>query len=209
MVALGRLDAHRLRDRDVHRRARGRRRQGSARVPPRAAREASAPPRGARLAAQKAGWGKPLAPAKAPAQRGARHRRARVVQHLRRAGRRSDGDADGKFTVDRVVCAVDCGIAVNPDVVRAQMEGGIGFGLSAALYGAITLKDGVVEQSNFHDYPLLRIDEMPAVEVHIVASTEQADRRRRARRAADRARGGERALRGHRKRLRSLPLSLA
>ena len=90
--------------------------------------------------------------------------------------------ADGSFTVDRVVCAVDCGIAVNPDVVRAQMEGGIGFGLSAALYGAITLKDGVVEQSNFHDYPMLRIDEMPAVEVHIVPSHGQADGRRRARR---------------------------
>ena len=53
------------------------------------------------------------------------------------------------------------------------MEGGIGFGLSAALYGAITLKDGVVEQSNFHDYPLLRINEMPAVDVHIVASTDK------------------------------------
>jgi isoquinoline 1-oxidoreductase beta subunit len=79
---------------------------------------------------------------------------------------------DNKFTVDRVVCAVNCGIAVNPDVIRAQMEGGIGFGLSAALYGAITLKDGAVEQSNFHDYPALRINEMPTVEVHIVASTE-------------------------------------
>ncbi len=70
-----------------------------------------------------------------------------------------------------MVCAVDCGIAVNPDVVKAQMEGGIGFGLSAALYGAITLKDGVVQQSNFHDYPQLRIGDMPAVEVHIVPST--------------------------------------
>jgi isoquinoline 1-oxidoreductase beta subunit len=79
---------------------------------------------------------------------------------------------DGKVKVDRVVCAVHCGIAVNPDVVRAQMEGGIGFGLSAALYGKITLKDGVVEQSNFHDYPILRIDEMPAIEVHIVPSTD-------------------------------------
>jgi isoquinoline 1-oxidoreductase beta subunit len=68
------------------------------------------------------------------------------------------------------VCAVDCGIAVNPDNVRAQMEGGIGFGLSAALFGAITLKDGVVEQSNYHDYRILRIDEMPRVEVHIVPS---------------------------------------
>ena len=61
--------------------------------------------------------------------------------------------ADNTFHVDRVVCAVDCGIAVNPDNVRAQMEGGIGFGLSAALHGAITIKDGAVEQSNFHDYP--------------------------------------------------------
>jgi isoquinoline 1-oxidoreductase beta subunit len=65
---------------------------------------------------------------------------------------------------------VDCGIAVNPDQVRAQMEGGIGFGLSAALHSAITLKAGRVEQSNFHDYPLLRISEMPRVEVHIVPS---------------------------------------
>jgi isoquinoline 1-oxidoreductase beta subunit len=68
------------------------------------------------------------------------------------------------------VCAVDCGIAVNPDVITAQMEGGIGFGLTAALYGRITLKDGAVEQSNFHDYLLLRINEMPQVEVHIVPS---------------------------------------
>ena len=81
--------------------------------------------------------------------------------------------ADKRSRVDRVVCAVDCGIAVNPDIVRAQMEGGIGFGLSAALYGAITLKDGAVEQSNFHDYPVLRIDEMPKVEVHIVPSTDK------------------------------------
>ena len=77
---------------------------------------------------------------------------------------------DRSFAVDRVVCAVECGIVVNPDVVRAQMEGGIGFGLSAALYSAITVKDGVVEQSNFNDYPTLRIDEMPAIDVHIVRS---------------------------------------
>ena len=71
------------------------------------------------------------------------------------------------------MCAVDCGVAVNPDVIRAQMEGGIGFGLSAALHGAITLKDGRVEQSNFHDYRPLRINEMPRVEVHIVPSNEK------------------------------------
>ncbi|MGH8512598.1 MAG: molybdopterin cofactor-binding domain-containing protein, partial [Gammaproteobacteria bacterium] len=74
--------------------------------------------------------------------------------------------------VDRVVCAVDCGVAVNPDVIRAQMEGGIGFGLAAALDGAITLKDGRVEQSNFHDYTVLRMNEMPKIEVHIVPSQE-------------------------------------
>jgi isoquinoline 1-oxidoreductase beta subunit len=78
---------------------------------------------------------------------------------------------DGKIKVDRVVCAVDCGTAINPDVIVAQMEGGIGFGLGAALYGAITLKDGRVEQNNFDGYPVLRMDEMPKVEVHIVAST--------------------------------------
>ena len=78
--------------------------------------------------------------------------------------------ADGSFRVDRVVCAVDCGVAVNPDIVRSQMEGGIGFGLAAAMHGAITLKDGVVEQSNYTDYPVLRINEMPRVEVHIVES---------------------------------------
>jgi isoquinoline 1-oxidoreductase subunit beta len=80
---------------------------------------------------------------------------------------------DGSFKVDRVVCAVDCGLAINPDVIAAQMEGGIGFGLSAALHGAITLKDGVVEQSNFHEYIPLRINEMPAVEVHIVPSAQK------------------------------------
>jgi isoquinoline 1-oxidoreductase beta subunit len=79
----------------------------------------------------------------------------------------------GKIKVERVVCAVDCGIAINPDVIRAQIEGAIGFGLGASMYGAITLKDGAVEQSNFHDYQVLRIDDMPKVEVHIVPSREE------------------------------------
>ena len=61
---------------------------------------------------------------------------------------------------------------MNPDIVKRQMESAIVFGLSAALYGSITLKDGKVEQSNFHDYPVLRINEMPKVEVHILASSE-------------------------------------
>jgi isoquinoline 1-oxidoreductase beta subunit len=74
--------------------------------------------------------------------------------------------------VHRVVCAIDCGRAVNPLTVEAQVESAIVFGLSAALYGAITFKDGRVEQGNFNDYPVLRMDEMPVVEVHIVPSTE-------------------------------------
>jgi isoquinoline 1-oxidoreductase beta subunit len=81
--------------------------------------------------------------------------------------------SDGSVKVDRVVCAVDCGIAVNPDNVRSQVEGSVGFGLSAALHGAITLKDGVVEQSNFHEYAPIRINEMPKVEVYIVPSAEK------------------------------------
>jgi isoquinoline 1-oxidoreductase beta subunit len=72
-----------------------------------------------------------------------------------------------------VVCAVDCGVAINPDVIKAQMEGGIGFGIGAVLYGAITLKAGKVEQSNFYNYQVLRIEDMPTVEVHIVPSTER------------------------------------
>jgi isoquinoline 1-oxidoreductase beta subunit len=124
------------------------------------------------LVAEKSGWGKPLAPGKGGAKRArgiALHESfATYVAQV------AEVTVTGnKFTVDRVVCAVDCGVAVNPDVVRAQMEGGIGFGLSAALYGKITLKDGGVEQSNFHDYPVLRINEMPAIEVHIVPSSEK------------------------------------
>ena len=81
-------------------------------------------------------------------------------------------DDKGHVTVDRVVCAVDCGIPINPDVITAQMEGGIGFGLGAVMYGAITLKNGHVEQDNFNGYRVLRMNEMPKVEVHIVQSGE-------------------------------------
>jgi isoquinoline 1-oxidoreductase beta subunit len=77
---------------------------------------------------------------------------------------------DGSYRVDRVVCAVDCGIAINPDIVRAQVEGAIGYALSAVLQGAITLTEGKVDQSNFHDYPPVRIGDMPRIEVHIVPS---------------------------------------
>lgn len=81
-------------------------------------------------------------------------------------------EGDNGFSVDRVTIAVDCGTVVNPDVVVAQMEGGMGFGLSAALMSEITLVDGAVQQSNFHDYLVLRMDKMPEVEVHIVPSNE-------------------------------------
>jgi isoquinoline 1-oxidoreductase beta subunit len=79
---------------------------------------------------------------------------------------------NGQVHVQRVVCAIDCGQVVNPDTVVAQMESGIVYGLTAALKGKITIKSGRVEQSNFHDYPLLRLDEMPKIEVHIVMSVE-------------------------------------
>jgi isoquinoline 1-oxidoreductase beta subunit len=79
---------------------------------------------------------------------------------------------DGRVRVHRVVCAIDCGQVVNPDTIAAQMESAVVWALSAALYGEITLNKGEVEQSNFTDYPILRIDEMPAVEVHIVPSRE-------------------------------------
>jgi isoquinoline 1-oxidoreductase beta subunit len=80
---------------------------------------------------------------------------------------------DGSWRLDRVMCAVDCGVAVNPDIIRAQMESGIAYGLTAAMYGAITLKDGVVEQSNFHDYMPLRLTEMPRIGVYIARSDEK------------------------------------
>ncbi|MCW5658786.1 MAG: xanthine dehydrogenase family protein molybdopterin-binding subunit [Burkholderiaceae bacterium] len=81
-------------------------------------------------------------------------------------------DNDGNVRPTRAWCVVDCGIVVNPDTVRAQMEGGIVFGLSAALYGEITIKNGRVEQSNFGDYRVLRIHEVPTIDVHIVESRE-------------------------------------
>ncbi|MCD0504786.1 xanthine dehydrogenase family protein molybdopterin-binding subunit [Bordetella petrii] len=125
------------------------------------------------LAAEQAGWSQPLA-AGAPGER----RGKGVAVHesfdtIVAQVAEVTVKPDGSFKVDRVVCAVDCGIVVNPDLARSQIEGGIGFGLSTALHGAVTLKDGQVEQSNFHDYLLLRINEMPAVEVHFVPSAEK------------------------------------
>jgi isoquinoline 1-oxidoreductase beta subunit len=120
------------------------------------------------LAADKAGWGKPP-----PEGRGrgiALHESfgsfvAQVAE--------VSVSGEGKVRVHRVVCAIDCGPTVNPDGVRAQMEGGVAFGLTAALYGAITFEKGRVKQRNFHDYPILRMNEMPEVEAHIVPSTDK------------------------------------
>ena len=119
------------------------------------------------LAAEKAGWGDKL-----PSGRGRGIGISKVINTIVAQVAEVTIGVDGKIKVDRVVCAVDCGIAVNPDIVRAQMEGGVGFGLGAALHGAITLKEGQVEQSNFHDYRVLRMAEMPKVEVHILPSND-------------------------------------
>jgi isoquinoline 1-oxidoreductase beta subunit len=118
------------------------------------------------LAAEKAGWNTPLPQGKA---RGIAVHESFSSFVAQVAEISMDG---GEVKVERVVCAVDCGVAVNPDVIRAQMEGGIGFGLGAALAEAITIDGGRVEQSNFDDYTPLRIDQMPKVEVHIVQSAE-------------------------------------
>jgi isoquinoline 1-oxidoreductase beta subunit len=119
------------------------------------------------LATEKAGWGRPL-----PAGRG----RGVSLQfafgtYLSQVAE-VEVSSDGSFKVHRIVCAVDCGLAVNPDTIAAQMEGGSIFGLTAALHGAITLKNGRVEQSNFHDYLPMRIGDVPVVETHLVKSAE-------------------------------------
>jgi len=117
------------------------------------------------LAAEKAGWGKPP-----PA---GRFRGIALQEWVgTQVAQVAEISLDGGFLkVERVVCAIDCGTAINPDIVTAQMEGGIAFGLAAALRGAITLTQGKVDQSNFHDYQPLRMADMPRVEVHIVPST--------------------------------------
>ena len=120
------------------------------------------------LAAEKAGWGQSL-----PAGRA---RGVSVIfgfgSYIAQVAEISIG-TDGGVRVHRVVCAVDCGQMVNPDTIKAQMEGGIIYGLTAVLYGEITLKDGRIEQSNFDNYQALRINETPDVEVHLVESREE------------------------------------
>ncbi|MGA2403588.1 MAG: xanthine dehydrogenase family protein molybdopterin-binding subunit [Syntrophobacteraceae bacterium] len=119
------------------------------------------------LAAQKAGWGTALPAGQA---RGIAVHKS-FDSFVSEVAEVSVGPT-GEVSVHKVVCAIDCGMAVNPSIIESQAESAIVFGLSAALYGAITLKDGRVEQSNFHDYKVLRMDRMPAVEVHIVQSNE-------------------------------------
>jgi isoquinoline 1-oxidoreductase beta subunit len=120
-----------------------------------------------KLAAGKAGWDKPFPKEKGRGRGVAVHESfGSVVAQVAEVTVRGD-----KIAVDRVVCAVDCGTAVTPDVVKAQMQSGIGYGLSAALLGRITLTDGHVDQSNFHQYQVLRMNDMPRViEVYIVPS---------------------------------------
>jgi isoquinoline 1-oxidoreductase subunit beta len=120
------------------------------------------------LAAEKAGWGKPLPP-----------RSGRGIALLHAFGETYIAEVaevsvskEGNVRVQRVVCAVDCGTIVNPDTVKAQMESGIIFGITAALFGEITIKDGRVEQGNFDDYRMLRINEVPLIDVHLVKSAE-------------------------------------
>ena len=119
------------------------------------------------LAAEKAGWKDPLS---------GRSGRGIALQFVfgtyMAQVAEVDVARDGSVRVRRVVCAVDCGTVVNPDTVEAQVQSGIMFGVTAALYGQITLKGGRVEQANFDTYQILRIDEAPAVEVHIVQSAE-------------------------------------
>jgi isoquinoline 1-oxidoreductase beta subunit len=119
------------------------------------------------LAAERANWGRPLPAGIARGIAVAQSFGSYVAEVAE-----VSVSPDGTPKVHRVVAAVDCGMTVNPEIIRRQIEGGIAFGLSAALHGRITLKDGRVEQSNFHDYPVLRMPEMPRVEVHIVASRE-------------------------------------
>jgi isoquinoline 1-oxidoreductase beta subunit len=119
------------------------------------------------LAAEKAGWGQSLP------ERGGRGVSLQFVFGTYMAQvAEVEVSKNGAVRVRRVVCAVDCGTVVNPDTVEAQIQGAIIFGITAALYGEITLKDGRVQQTNFDTYQMLRMDEVPAIEVHIVQNSE-------------------------------------
>ncbi|HET7776774.1 MAG TPA: xanthine dehydrogenase family protein molybdopterin-binding subunit, partial [Azospira sp.] len=122
------------------------------------------------LAADKAGWGTPLK-AKAGERRGRGVSVHESFNTIVAQVAEVTVKKDGSVSVDRMVCAVDCGTVINPDNIRSQVEGSVGFALGAALHEEITLKEGRVEQGNFDTFPLLRIHEMPRVEVHMVPSS--------------------------------------
>ena len=119
------------------------------------------------LAAEKSGWGQPL-----PKGSG----RGVSVQNVFGSYMAQVAEVavskDGDVAVKRITCAVDCGIGINPNTIEAQAQSAILYGLTAALYGEITLKDGRVEQSNFDSYRALRINEIPAIDIHIIDSGE-------------------------------------
>jgi isoquinoline 1-oxidoreductase subunit beta len=120
------------------------------------------------LVAEKAGWGTPLPEGKARGVAVHESFNTFVAQIAEIAMK-----ADGSFRVERVVCAVDCGVPINPDIIEAQMEGGIGFGLGTVLKSALHLEEGRVVETNYDTFEVLRIDGMPKVEVHIVPSRER------------------------------------
>ena len=137
----------------------------SARIPRSPARRAPRHLAVLELAAERAGWDDPLPPGR---HRGIAFHESMgaIVAEVAEIS----APPDKELRVHRVTCAIDCGMVVNPDTVAAQVEGSIVYGLTAALYGRITLKDGRVQQSNFHDYRMLRMHQMPEIDVHIVAS---------------------------------------
>jgi len=120
------------------------------------------------VAAQASGWGKPLPEG---------HGRGVAVLYcswgsfLAQVAEVSVSKK-GEVRVHRIVCAVDCGVVVNPDTVKAQIEGGIVFGIGGTLWGEVTVKNGRVQQSNFHDFRVMRINETPKIEVHLVRNLE-------------------------------------
>jgi isoquinoline 1-oxidoreductase beta subunit len=120
------------------------------------------------IAAQAAGWGRPLPDGRG---RGVSVLYSGWGSYLAQVAEVSVSTA-GEVRVHRIVCAIDCGAVVNPDTVKAQAEGGIIFGITGALWGEVTLEKGRVQQSNFHDYRVMRINEAPPIEVHLVRNLE-------------------------------------
>jgi isoquinoline 1-oxidoreductase beta subunit len=120
-----------------------------------------------RVLREKCEWDKPLAPGRG---RGVASR-VYSISPIAQAVEITVAE-NGDFTVDRVVCVVDCGFAVNPLGIEGQVEGGLAYGLGGVAFGNIDIVDGEVQQSNFHDYPVMRLPQMPKVEIHILPSDE-------------------------------------